>query len=56
MGWTWQVELFCIVELVEDGEGWGWFSIYTGESLFKAIKAARRVKKETDGAVRVTWR
>lgn len=59
MGWTWGVDLWCVMDVIEDGrefEDWGWLSVYRGESMRQAIKAARRVKKETNGAVRVTWR
>lgn len=56
MGWKWEVELYCVTGGPGGREGWGWVQVYGGQSLRQAIKIARAKKKETDGAVRFTWR
>jgi len=56
MGWTWEVQLWCIMDLVDGLEDWGWEHVYKGNSWFQALKIARRKKKETGNAVRIIWR
>lgn len=56
MGSKWEVELYCVVTGSRGQEKWGWETVYRGQSLRQAIKVARAKKKETDGAVRMTWR
>lgn len=55
MGSKWEVELWCVTSRLGE-EQWGWETVYRGQSLRQAIMVARAKKKETDGAVRVTWR
>jgi hypothetical protein len=56
MGWKWEVQLYCVKDMVDGSEDWGWETVYTGQSMFQALRAAHRAKKETDGAVKVIWR
>jgi hypothetical protein len=56
MGCKYEVQLWCVLDFADGEEGWGWEIVYYGDSLLKAIKAARYARKSTDGAVRVYWR
>ena len=56
MGSKWEVELYCVMPGPGGREGWGWETVYRGQSLRQAIRVSRSKKKETNGAVRVTWR
>lgn len=50
MGWTWEVNAWC-----GSGSGYEWVQVFAGESLVRALLAARKAKR-TAGCVKVEWR
>lgn len=56
MGARWEVLLWCVKDMYDGSEDWGWETVYYGQSFFQAIRVARRKKKETGGAIKVIWR
>ena len=55
MGYKYKVEIFDPIEY-SGGWGFSWADLYYGNSLFQALKSARKAKKATNGAIRITWR
>jgi hypothetical protein len=49
----WEVEVYA--RDVRTATGFAWRTVYRGESLLQAFRAARKVKTENN-AVRVSWR
>jgi hypothetical protein len=54
MGWTWEVRAF--VKVKPDWGGYTYEQVYAGESLIRALTAARRAKRSGAGCVKIEWR
>lgn len=52
MGWTWEVSAW----VKPDPGGYTYEQVYAGESLVRALIAARRAKRAGAGCVKVEWR
>lgn len=55
MGWKWEVEAYQPIVDDEPELGYAYVQCYTGQSLLKAIRTMREVKK-VSGCVRLSWR
>lgn len=60
MGYTWEVEAWVRMNNEEadmwDDPDFGYKQVYAGESLWQAIKAMRKAKRDGAGCVTLHWR